>query len=263
MAKNLAQTGSDATRTNDRQAAFIVCPFAPPYKPGYVERVYCPAVEQAGLRPTIATDVFRASAVVDDIWRLINDASVVVAELTGRNPNVLYELGLSHAARKPVVQVSETIDDVPFDLRHRRTLTYDKNDPDWGSLLVERLSKALTETVAAPTSAVIPAFLVVDEEKTPPSVSAIEKRLSKLEANLAAIEEQGDRSIWGYGRGYADQFQGLAELVEPLLEPHGARITSWKAGAKPGVMEIHIDRNPGVQLPTVLDQWRIVWKVDR
>ena len=45
---------------------------------------------------------------------------MLVAELTSRNPNVFYELGIAHALKKPVVLVSATEDDVPFDVRHIR-----------------------------------------------------------------------------------------------------------------------------------------------
>ena len=45
-----------------------------------------------------------------------------------KNANVFYELGLAHAARKPVVFISGNVQDVPFDLRHLRVIIYDIND---------------------------------------------------------------------------------------------------------------------------------------
>ena len=47
----------------------------------------------------------------------------------------MYELGLSHGAGKPVVMISQSIDDIPFDLRHLRCILYDTTDPDWASEL--------------------------------------------------------------------------------------------------------------------------------
>jgi hypothetical protein len=44
--------------------------------------------------------------IIDQIWAGINAAKVLVAELTTRNPNGFYELGLAHAKEKLVVQVS-------------------------------------------------------------------------------------------------------------------------------------------------------------
>jgi hypothetical protein len=70
---------------------------------------------------------------MDQIWHGISTAKVLVAELTERNPNVLYELGLAHALKKPVVLVSSTEKDVPFDLQHIRVIYYDVMDPFWGA----------------------------------------------------------------------------------------------------------------------------------
>ena len=60
---------------------------------------------------------------------------MLVAELTSRNPNVLYELGLAHALKKPVVLISSNEHDIPFDVRHIRVIYYNMNDPFWGSKL--------------------------------------------------------------------------------------------------------------------------------
>jgi len=68
---------------------------------------------------------------VEQLWEQIDKAKVLLADLTGKNPNVFYELGLAHADRKPVVFTSGAIDDVPFDLRHLRVIVYDIREPNW------------------------------------------------------------------------------------------------------------------------------------
>jgi HEAT repeat protein len=59
-----------------------------------------------------------------DIWKSIRQSKLVIADLTGRNPNVFYELGLAHAIQKPVILLSQNVNDVPFDLRHVRVIIY-------------------------------------------------------------------------------------------------------------------------------------------
>jgi hypothetical protein len=54
---------------------------------------------------------------------------------------VFYELGLAHAAVKPVVFTASRVDDVPFDLRHLRVIIYEVQEPDWGT----RLRKSITD----------------------------------------------------------------------------------------------------------------------
>ena len=62
-----------------------------------------------------------------------------MAELTGKNPNVFYELGLAHALNKPVILVAQTLDDLPFDLRHLRTIIYSTQSVDWSKQLYEKV----------------------------------------------------------------------------------------------------------------------------
>jgi hypothetical protein len=52
---------------------------------------------------------------------------------TGKNLNVFYELGLAHAIGKPIVLISESMDEVPFDLQSLRVVTYNKDHPEASS----------------------------------------------------------------------------------------------------------------------------------
>jgi hypothetical protein len=82
---------------------FVMMPFAAPLG-GYYTSIYEPAIKKAGLTPVRAdTDIFGTGKLIDQIWAGLNRAKVLVAKLTGRNPNVLYKLGLAHALHKPVV----------------------------------------------------------------------------------------------------------------------------------------------------------------
>jgi hypothetical protein len=71
-----------------------------------------------------ADDLFSAQSVMADVWQAIRAAKVVVADCTDRNPNVFYEIGLAHVLGKHVVLLTQRADDVPFDVRHLRYITY-------------------------------------------------------------------------------------------------------------------------------------------
>ena len=81
------------------------------------------------------SDLYGAGKLVDQIWWGITSASILLAELTVRNANVLYELDLAYALHKPVVLICFKANeaDVPFDLHHVRVIYYDKDDPFWGN----------------------------------------------------------------------------------------------------------------------------------
>jgi hypothetical protein len=133
---------------------FVVMPFAAPVG-GYFQNIYEPAIHKAGLRAVRAdADIFGTGKIIDQIWSGINAAKVLVAELTTRNPNVFYELGLAHALDKPVVLVSSNEEDVPFDLKHIRVIYYDVNDPFWGQKLIDKVAENIVSALKNPEEAV-------------------------------------------------------------------------------------------------------------
>ena len=82
-----------------------------------------------------ADDIYRPGNVINDNWNLTKEAKIILADLTDRNSNVLYELGLAHALAKPAIIVTPDENLVPFDLRQLRLLIYDVNQPQWGNKL--------------------------------------------------------------------------------------------------------------------------------
>lgn len=107
----------------DRSLVFVLMPFHDGFRPIY-DNVIKPTIESFGLRTVRADDIYGPKAIIEDIWRLLNEAAYVIADLTGKNPNVFYEVGLAHAIGKSVVFLTQSLDDVPFDLRHLRCILY-------------------------------------------------------------------------------------------------------------------------------------------
>jgi hypothetical protein len=133
---------------------FVVMPFEPPLG-NYYSLIYEPAIKKAGLRSVRADDdIFATGKIMDQVWAGINAARVLVAELTSRNPNVFYELGIAHSLRKPVVLISSNEEDVPFDVRHIRVIYYDVSDPFWGSKLLEKVAENILSAIKNPEEAI-------------------------------------------------------------------------------------------------------------
>ncbi len=133
---------------------FVMMPFAKPHG-DYYSMVYKPAIEKAGLKALRAdSEIFGSGKVMNQIWSGISSARVLVAELTTKNTNVFYELGLAHALRKPVVLVSAHENDVPFDLQHIRVIYYDVNDPFWGAKLIEKVAENIVSALTNPDEAI-------------------------------------------------------------------------------------------------------------
>jgi hypothetical protein len=66
-----------------------------------------------GLKVARADDFFSTSAIMKDVWTAICKSRVIIADCTGRNPNVFYEIGLAHTVGKPVVLITQNKEDVP------------------------------------------------------------------------------------------------------------------------------------------------------
>ncbi|MCK4394533.1 toll/interleukin-1 receptor domain-containing protein [Candidatus Bipolaricaulota bacterium] len=110
----------------DPKLCFIIMPFGPEELTDVYEYFVKPSIEtNCDLRCERGDDVFGSNVIMDDIRRSIERARLVVADLTGRNPNVFYEVGIAHTLNKEVLLLSQSMSDVPFDLRHRRVLVYD------------------------------------------------------------------------------------------------------------------------------------------
>lgn len=116
--------------SGSRSTCFVLMPFAPHFNDVYNSiRNACEAHEVL-LACSRADDFYGGGHIMEDILGGILGSAFIVADVTGKNPNVFYELGIAHCCKTPdkVIIISESMDDVPFDLRHMRCLTY-RNDP--------------------------------------------------------------------------------------------------------------------------------------
>lgn len=170
---------------------FVIMPFGEPFD-RYYRNIFVPAIVQAGLEPVRADSISRPSEITQDIWRNVQDATVLVADLTGRNTNVAYEVGLAHAVGQPVILVADEIGNVPFDLRSLRILLYDKNNEQWGYDLRNRLLSSLRETLADRAAAIPPIFR---QAGTPSSLESEPLGDSNSDVRLREVLEMlGNRS---------------------------------------------------------------------
>ncbi len=103
---------------------FVLMPFADKYL-GVYEQVIRPTIEsdEIGLQCVRVDEIKHQGNVIDDIVREICNAEVIVADLSGLNPNVFYELGVSHALTNKTVMISRD-KRLPFDLGPYRIIFY-------------------------------------------------------------------------------------------------------------------------------------------
>ena len=110
---------------NEKLIAFMM-PFDASFRDVYDEAKA--ELEALGYQCNRADDIWNNQHILDDIIELIETAAVVVCDLSNRNPNVFYEAGIAHTLGKEVILLTQSDNDVPFDLRSIRHIGYLDNN---------------------------------------------------------------------------------------------------------------------------------------
>jgi len=235
-------------------SCFVIMPFEEGMDRIYEEVIFKTLVEY-GLTPVRADKIFDTKPIMISIMEKINDAELIIADVTGRNPNVFYELGMTHVLKDKVILITQTAEDVPFDLRHLRFILYEQG-PEGEQTLRNRL----TETLMA--------IKVIG--KLPEAVSSVEQPISEAGAEVPLPEPLSteisfivNQSDWTYLKGtlFAKltqwiEYDQIEDKVSTLKFPGGAislrgdlmLLTLW-----PG----------GLQLSEVLDSFRMEYQAIR
>ncbi len=117
--------GIDASQTQNPNI-FVILPFQEPFLIVY-EKAVKPVLTDLGCVVNKADDVKTVDSIISIIVTQITQAKFLVADVTHKNPNVFYEIGYAHALGKKVILLSQSAEDLPFDVRHWRHIIYDSD----------------------------------------------------------------------------------------------------------------------------------------
>lgn len=124
---------------------FLIHPYEEPFTT-IRDTVLVPAIKQCGMQPVVAETAPYAGPVAPQIIEFIESAKACVADLTGNNPNVVYEVAVAHSKGIPVILITQgTPEGIPFDIRHHRVIEY-ANTPEGLTKLSAWLTAALEAT---------------------------------------------------------------------------------------------------------------------
>ena len=109
---------------------FVVMPFARKFDEVYTAIKSALEVEELGIICHRADKVVRGGEVMKDVLHDLAEAELVIVDLTGKNANVFYELGIAHTVRcaESVLLITQTMKHVPFDVQHYRCIKYTLGD---------------------------------------------------------------------------------------------------------------------------------------
>ena len=127
---------------------FVIMPFAAEFDPVYetVRATVRHAIPQEAVECYSLKHVHSAGRITDDIVKGIDQAVICIADVTGSNPNVMWETGNAMALGRPTILLGQSIDNLPFDLLNHRVLEYhpDQLSQDLGLPLARAVSETLS-----------------------------------------------------------------------------------------------------------------------
>ncbi|EGQ7642239.1 hypothetical protein VBP81_002329 [Vibrio fluvialis] len=129
----------------DPKLVFVITPFNDKYNEDF--DAIATVCNDVGLKCVRGDEEYIKGDILGHILKQLVKSRVVIANINGRNPNVFYELGLSHALEKPTLITSKSISDIPFDLRTQQLVLY-KNSTDFKNQLSKALLRLSLDTKA-------------------------------------------------------------------------------------------------------------------
>lgn len=220
-----------------------------------LERIVGPAAADLGLQAVRGDRIAQPGEVTAQVIYHLSGARAAVADLTGRNPNVFYELAIRQSAGRPVVLIARVGEDLPFNIHTMRTIFYDEDD----SASIETCSRELAEQIRN-------SFVVSDSEvanlvhqaygqrvRTPPSYDigcrigrrSIECGILQVEVPTTGLPSSGEVHV--------------ADEISPVLSAESQGHQLWAVEKEGFLAEFHgavaklarAAANKGVQIRTI------------
>lgn len=174
-----------------------------------LKHIIGPSVRECGYEPVRADHISEPGLITSQVIQHIVEDPLVIADLTGRNPNVFYELALRHAIKKPIVQIIHATETIPFDVAASRTVHVDHRDLDSVAKAKEEIVKQIHHVEKNPEDVDTPISVAVELQSLRKSDNPLEKSYAEILAMLTDIRS-----------GMSDMREGVhARLMfGPILE---------------------------------------------
>lgn len=173
---------------NPKKLCFVISPIGDPDSPirkrsdQILKFLIRPAAEPLGYEAKRADEISEPGTITSQVIQRLIDAPLVVADLTTHNPNVFYELAVRHAIRKPLVQIIDDAESIPFDVSTARTIKFSHRDLDSVERAKAELARQIQAVEKDPTLVDNPISSAVD-------LAALKTTGKSGEAQLAAMLE--------------------------------------------------------------------------
>jgi hypothetical protein len=241
----------------NKKTCFVVMPISDPegYESGHFSRVYDhlikPACVAAGLVPVRSDEVKGTNYIAIDILQRILNSDLVVCDLSGKNPNVMYELGIRQAFDLPAVLLKDRRTERVFDIQGLRTIEYSESlRIDSVTHDGDHLKQAIVATMNPEKGEVnslvrllgVEKASVGDRTELSPEISLVLSAIKDVSVRISAIEE----SPWRIRLNSSQQRSQAKVVPKDITLPNGTHF-------QVGDMVSYLEGGRFVQLGTLVD----------
>jgi hypothetical protein len=206
-----------------------------------LKHIIKPIAEKCCYKVIRADKISEPGIITTQIIQHLLDDDLVIADLTGKNPNVFYELAIRHTVRKPVVQIIKYDESIPFDVSTTRTIKLNLQDLDSVAECKEELEKQIHSVEKDPEKVDSPISVAVDLKALRESENPLEKSTVEIISMLQSIQSSISELHYETGERFREIFRSADKNVfirerPMLLELEGINIEEDK---------VHVDIKAG------------------
>jgi hypothetical protein len=196
------------------KVCFVICPIDAPdsqirkRSDQILKFIITPVADEHGYKKVVRADkIAEPGIITNDIIEFLDKADLVIADLTGHNPNVFYELAVRHMLRKPIIQIIAAGEKIPFDVASARTIPLDYRDMDSIEACKIELGDQMEALKADPSKVDNPISIAFDlqaltrsEDPEKQTLAIILEAIQNLGRRLEFIEEDNSTSLTNLAR---------------------------------------------------------------
>ncbi|GAB2698461.1 hypothetical protein [Kitasatospora kifunensis] len=198
------------------------------------EKVILPACARHGIVPVRADGIADSGEITEQICRHVLQDDIVIADLTGGNANVTYEIGIRHLTGKPIIHIGEH-GQLPFDLSLVRTIMFKRSRNglvkarrDLESALEGALHNGFEPLTPARILFGLPAAVplpAAEAEPDDPEAPGLIDRFARVEEQMVAMVETTE-AIAGFMTAITESALQIGPVMERASQP-GVPMSAW------------------------------------
>lgn len=183
---------------NNKKICFIIAPIGDEgsdirnRSDQILKHIFTPIAKEHGFEAIRADKISEPGIITSQVIQHLLDDHLVIADLTGHNPNVFYELAIRHAIKKPCIQVIRKGDKIPFDIAQSRIILLDHTDMDSVENCKDEIRKQIKSSFEPSYDIDTPISLAVDIKFLRQSGNPLEKSNAEIITMIQQLAQKID-----------------------------------------------------------------------